>query len=196
MPPITTCRWGREHPSSPAPSPTQAGRRGKGAVFVVKGDLFRSSCQECDYRQRLKLLSPPVWTRDDRDVNKVTGSVPYQRIHQPRNFKHMMHNLASELRQRATLSESLLWEAIRNRQIEGYKFRRQVPIGGFVVDFYCAEQKLAIEVDGSSHRDREQEDRLRQQAIEALGIRFLRFSAEQVETDLQSVLMEIRSELG
>ncbi|MDL1900461.1 endonuclease domain-containing protein [Anaerolineae bacterium CFX9] len=107
-----------------------------------------------------------------------------------------MHNLASELRQRATLSESLLWEAIRNRQIEGYKFRRQVHIGGFVVDFYCAEQKLAIEVDGSSHRDREQEDRLRQQAIEALGIRFLRFSAEQVETDLQSVLMEIRSELG
>ena len=102
-----------------------------------------------------------------------------------------MHNLASELHQRSTKSEEILWQMVRNRQLEGRKFRRQVPIGSFVLDFFCAEEKLAIEIDGAIHEQQQAGDKLRQEAIESLGIRFLRFSSEAVENNLSEVLKTI-----
>ena len=62
-----------------------------------------------------------------------------------------MRQRAKELRRALTVSEQRLWNWLRNRSFSGYKFRRQVPAGGYVLDFYCAELKLVIEVDGAHH---------------------------------------------
>jgi very-short-patch-repair endonuclease len=85
-----------------------------------------------------------------------------------------MTPIARDLRQRQTQSEAILWEVLRDRQILGYKFRRQRPVGRFVVDFFCAEAKLALEIDGLIHNYQQAADIERQQIIEALGMRFVR----------------------
>lgn len=110
----------------------------------------------------------------------------------PPEFKSKMHGAARELRQRATAAETVLWRAIRNRRLDGRKFRRQVPIGAFVLDFYCAAERLAVEVDGSIHEHQREADRLRQEVIESLGIRVLRIKNEEVETDISAALETIR----
>ena len=105
----------------------------------------------------------------------------------------MMHDLAVELRKEHTLSEDILWQALRRKQLEGRKFRRQNPIGAFVVDFYCPEENLVVEVDGAIHETQREADALRQEIIESLGIRFVRISAEEVESNLAGVLKKICS---
>ncbi len=69
--------------------------------------------------------------------------------------------LARKLRNNSTLSEVLLWKRIRNKQLFGYDFDRQKPIGNYIVDLYCAELMLAIEIDGDSHDHKSEEDLLR-----------------------------------
>jgi very-short-patch-repair endonuclease len=86
--------------------------------------------------------------------------------------------------------ERLLWSKLRDRQLSGYRFRRQYGIDRYVVDFYCPALKLAVEIDGDSHfRDNAPEyDKQRQQYIEALGIRFLRFTNEDVRMRFDQVI--------
>ncbi len=110
----------------------------------------------------------------------------------PPDLKRKMYGLARELRQRATFAEGLLWQAIRSRRLDGRKFRRQVPIGVFVVDFYCASERLVVEVDGPIHECQQEADQLRQELIEALGIRFVRLQNHEVEDNLPSALEKIR----
>jgi very-short-patch-repair endonuclease len=88
-----------------------------------------------------------------------------------------------------TLGEVLLWQKIRGRQL-GYQFHRQIPIGEYIVDFYCHELFLAIEVDGSSHEHPEVavSDLDRQDELESLGIRFLRFEEIEVRNSVDSVV--------
>lgn len=102
---------------------------------------------------------------------------------------------ARELRGRETPSEQLLWDALRNRRFDGLKFRRQQAIGPFVVDFYCAELRLVIEVDGSIHDAHEQRtnDASRQQAIESADIRFIRVRVDLLVNDLPAALASIRA---
>ncbi len=111
----------------------------------------------------------------------------------PPELKTKMHDLAVELRNEHTISEDRLWQALRRKQLAGRKFRRQNPIGAFVVDFYCPEENLAVEVDGGIHESQREADALRQEIIESLGIRFVRVTAEEVETNLPNVLNKIRS---
>ncbi len=82
---------------------------------------------------------------------------------------------------------------MRNRKFWSVNFRRQVPLGSFILDFYCAELALAIEIDGPIHRGQLDADRLRQRAIEELGVRFVRVSAQEVEENLALVLGTIRA---
>ena len=89
-----------------------------------------------------------------------------------------------------------LWGAIRKKQLEGRKFRRQVAIGALVLDFYCASERLVIEVDGPNHDEQQEADRIRQQLLESLGIRFVRLSNHQVEHRLEDALDEIRAEFN
>ncbi|MCY4072039.1 MAG: endonuclease domain-containing protein [Chloroflexi bacterium] len=74
----------------------------------------------------------------------------------------------------------------------GVRFRRQVPLGVFVVDFYCASERLVVEVDGLIHERQQEADQIRQELIEALGIRFVRLHNHEVEDNLPSALEKIR----
>ena len=102
-----------------------------------------------------------------------------------------------ELRQTATDAERLLWGLIRDRQLCGARFRRQHPVGPFILDFYCHEAKLAIELDGGVHTDPEQahRDAERAKALEVEGIRVLRFWNHEVFTDIEGVLAAIEKAL-
>src|SRR5258708_24300370 len=102
-----------------------------------------------------------------------------------------MQEIARQLRKTPTPSETILWTAIRGKQLDGRKFRRQVSIGAFVVDFYCWREKLVIEVDGGIHELQRGADAERQALIESLGLQFIRFSADEVDHDLPSLLRHI-----
>ncbi len=99
--------------------------------------------------------------------------------------------LARQLRKNSTLPEVLLWQNIKQRAY-GVQFHRQVPMLNYIVDFYCHEIGLAIEIDGSSHDHRFIYDAKRQGELEAYGIRFLRFSNEDVKKNMFSVLLVIK----
>jgi very-short-patch-repair endonuclease len=85
-----------------------------------------------------------------------------------------------KLRQNSTRSEDLVWRFLRNRQMFGYKFRRQYSIDKYVLDFFCPEIKFAVELDGATHHDPEQKvyDNKRQKYLEAYGIKFIRIPDE------------------
>jgi very-short-patch-repair endonuclease len=95
-----------------------------------------------------------------------------------------------QLRHTMPEAEIILWSQLKNNQISGIKFRRQYSIGRYVVDFYCARKKLAIEIDGASHYmlNSPEHDEERQQWIEQFGIRFLRFTNDDVRKNLNGVL--------
>ncbi|MBS1516177.1 MAG: endonuclease domain-containing protein [Bacteroidetes bacterium] len=96
-----------------------------------------------------------------------------------------------KLRKESTLSEILLWDKLKNKQLFGYKFLRQKPIDNFIVDFFCKELMLAIEIDGSSHNEKVEQDLERQMKIENLGIKFLRFQDKDVRFKMNDVLITI-----
>ncbi|MCK4834173.1 MAG: endonuclease domain-containing protein [Gammaproteobacteria bacterium] len=95
---------------------------------------------------------------------------------------------ARELRKNQTDAENLLWLHIRNRQLNGCKFRRQFPIGSYIVDFACISLKLIIEVDGSQHMSNIDYDNTRTQTLENHGFQVIRFWNNAVLTETDSVL--------
>ena len=98
------------------------------------------------------------------------------------------------LRHNMTLAEILLWENLRNMyQIAGFNFVRQYSVENFVIDFYCRKLKLAIEVDGKSHDSEEAfaKDKQRQSIIENYGINFIRFTNDEILTNMTSVLEKL-----
>ncbi len=103
--------------------------------------------------------------------------------------------LARSMRKDSTEAEELLWDRLRAKRL-GWKFRRQHPIARFVVDFYCVERGLAIEVDGAVHDSQETEDHARQEYLEERGVRFLRFTNDTVLQDTDRVLSDIASTLA
>jgi very-short-patch-repair endonuclease len=98
---------------------------------------------------------------------------------------------ARSLRQAETPPEQLLWTALRNAQVGGLKFRRQHPIGPYVVDFYCHAIGLVVEVDGMSHDDKAVQDADRTRYLEQQRFRVLRVTNEDVMRDLDAVTREI-----
>lgn len=105
---------------------------------------------------------------------------------------------ARELRQPLTPQEQKLWQRLRGKQLYGLKFRRQHPIDRFILDFYCAAHKLAIEIDGHHHADPEQQryDQARTQWLQQQGLRVIRFTNQEVDTNIEGVLAEIRRVCG
>ena len=89
----------------------------------------------------------------------------------------------------------MLWLVLRNRQLGGFKFRRQTPIGSYIVDFVCVEQRLVIEIDGSQHDERRGYDLRRTEALEAEGYRVVRFWNDEVLNSLEGVSEAILLEL-
>ena len=104
---------------------------------------------------------------------------------------------ARELRREMTPAEKVLWQALRGNALDGAYFRRQHAIGTFILDFYCAGSKLAVEVDGGSHLGRAAYDAARTRWLESEhGIRVMRFTNDDVLRGLDAVVETIREALG
>ncbi len=89
-----------------------------------------------------------------------------------------------------------LWSRLRLRQLDNQKFRRQVPLGPYVVDFACLQARLAIEIDGPTHDVRDAQDAARTASVENRGFRVLRFTADEVVDEIDGVVEGIRSALA
>ncbi len=116
---------------------------------------------------------------DDSGTGRVRGSTPQL-------------DAAARLHRRSiTPAERALWQALRGHQLHGLGFRRQHPLGPFIVDFYCPQLKLVIELDGDVHADQADYDAARTEQLAAYGYRVIRFRNEAVLGDLSSVLKRI-----
>ena len=114
-------------------------------------------------------------------MGKVIGSIP--------------KNIARNLRKNSTEAEKILWQKLRNKQLEGFKFRRQQIVGRYVVDFVNFERKLVIELDGSQHALEEERDGKRDHWLQAQGFEVLRYWNNEVFENLEGVLEGIRQRL-
>jgi very-short-patch-repair endonuclease len=105
---------------------------------------------------------------------------------------------ARELRKNQTPAEEALWQLLRNRRLLRLKFRRQVPIGPYIADFYCHRYRLVVELDGAVHEERRQaiHDEERALYLRALGLTILRFPNERVFQEPENVLGEIHGTVG
>lgn len=103
--------------------------------------------------------------------------------------------LARRLRAGSTGPEEALWQQLRGARLDGWKFRRQMPVAGGIVDFCCYEARLTIEVDGSHHAAQAEGDAERRRRIEADGFVELRFTNDEVRERLPWVIEEIRRAL-
>jgi very-short-patch-repair endonuclease len=108
-----------------------------------------------------------------------------------------MRERARQLRRNSTFPERVLWSLLRDRRLADVKFRRQHPIGPYLVDFYCPSSRLVVELDGKSHDDRGAQDQERQQYLEAVvGLRVLRVTHDDVMHDQESVVFGLLKALG
>lgn len=99
-----------------------------------------------------------------------------------------------ELRNKSTPSENLFWNELRNSKL-GVKFKRQHSIGGYILDFYCAEKKLIVELDGEIHNKREvkEYDQVRDKFFKELGYKIIRFLNVEIESNIQLTLKKLQS---
>ncbi len=106
--------------------------------------------------------------------------------------------LARQLRNDSTKSEIILWKHLKGKQMKGYDFHRQKPIDNYIVDFFCYELMLAIELDGYSHILEEviEKDEMKEKSLNKFGINVLRFQDEEVFHDIENVIREIEGYIG
>ena len=119
----------------------------------------------------------------------------FARLRVSPEVRRKMLEIARGFRKEPTKSEAILWQALRGKKLDGIKFRRQQPVGYFIVDFYNSVHRLVVEVDGSVHDTQVELDLARQDILEQLGFNILRVKAEEVEKNLPSVLEKIRSKI-
>jgi very-short-patch-repair endonuclease len=103
--------------------------------------------------------------------------------------------IAREMRSKPTVAENLLWQRLRRHKLSGYKFRRQHNIERFIVDFYCAQAHLVIEVDGPIHQYQKYEDLIRQEYLESQNLKVQRFTNDDILNNPDKVLKQILSYL-
>ena len=125
------------------------------------------------------------WNMNDHKTNLTYGA------------SALIFARANKLKRCMTEAEKLLWKELRNRKLDGYKFRRQHPIGQFIADFYCHEAKLVIEVDGVIHDEIEvkERDQERTHMIENLGLTVIRFKNIEIKNNLKEALEKIKMNL-
>jgi len=167
------------HPHPPTPSPI----KGEGENLNDPSLLFPSPLVREGLGERGITANHP----------QAKGEPEYWNV--PETLKIRMKEIARQLRKEATASEAILWQALRGRKLEGRKFRRQQPIGTFIVDFFCASERLIVEVDGGIHESQQDLDKERQSLLESLGLRFVRIKSTLVENDLASALEIISNAL-
>jgi len=104
-------------------------------------------------------------------------------------------NIARMLRKRSTSAENLLWQQLRGRQLEGHKFRRQQPVGPYILDFVNFEKRIVIELDGGQHAIKKDSDKKRDQWLKVEGFKVLRFWNNDIFENLEGSLEVIRKRL-
>ena len=104
----------------------------------------------------------------------------------------MANGRAKQLRQQSTEAVTRLWSRLRRKQLDGLRFRRQAPIGPYIVDFFCPDTKLVIEIDGGQHADQQDYDGRRTHWLEERGYRVLRFWNNDVLANTDGVFTEIQ----
>jgi very-short-patch-repair endonuclease len=119
----------------------------------------------------------------------------FPRVKIPPELKRKMVEIAREFRKEPTEGERILLGALRGKQLDGIKFRRQQPIGYFVVDFYNSAFRLVVEVDGPIHHQQVEADKARQEILEVLGLTVLRIKTEIPEKNLPLALTMIRTKI-
>jgi len=107
-------------------------------------------------------------------------------------YNPRLKQIARKLRNDMTLSEILLWQHIKGKQLLGYDFHRQKPIDEYVVDFYCPRLKLVLEIDGDSHEGKEEADKMRQEKLESLGLTVMRFWDWDVKSNVDGIVEHLR----
>ncbi len=103
--------------------------------------------------------------------------------------------IAHEKRHEPTAAEKALWQRLRMHRLYGLSFRRQFCLGQFIVDFYCSKAKLVIEVDGEIHQYQVEEDKVRQEYLESLGLKVLRFQNNSIFSAIEEVMEKIELSL-
>jgi len=177
----------KKHLTSPAP------KAGTASAPVIIPQSGTAKSAEGEKSKTYTGIQPPLFSEERGPGGEVYTSpgevikpdIPYNK------------ETARELRKKETPAEKKLWAALRNRKAGNYKFRRQHPIGYYVVDFYCEEKYLIIEVDGSVHDllENKEYDKSRQDELENAGYKFLRFTNEEVMNDLTGVIQKIETYL-
>ena len=123
------------------------------------------------------------------------GQAAEKRWKAPAELWASLKPIAREMRTKPTATEDALWQHLRDRRLAGMKFRRQHAIERFVVDFYCSEARPVIEVDGQIHENTREQDSTRQDFLEQQGLRVLRFTNDEVRTNIAEVLRMIEAHL-
>ena len=127
-------------------------------------------------------------------MNKT--SLSYKQFDFDGNIRYIspeLKTLCREYRKKPTDAEAIMWECLRNRKLNGYKFLRQHPIGGFIADFYCHQKRLIVEIDGGIHKRKDVHDKdvRRQNFLEQNDYNVIRFTNNEVQQSLEDVLNRI-----
>jgi very-short-patch-repair endonuclease len=120
--------------------------------------------------------------------NTIMHKKPYKPVY--------ITEIARKLRRKSTIAEQILWQVLRNRQTLGTKFKRQVPFGRYIADFYSKENRLAIEIDGSSHENKKEYDKNREEIFNSGEIRILRFTNNEVVNNTEYVKIQIMKNIA
>ena len=135
-------------------------------------------------REEEKLPDEKKWSSEAGKIRKGNPS--------PRGESRVRGvEFARALRQRQTPQEKKVWSRLRDRRLNGFKFRRQHPIGPFVADFYCAEARLVVELDGGGHASQREYDQARTDWLEECGYQVIRFTNPDADHNLEAVLNKI-----
>lgn len=100
--------------------------------------------------------------------------------------------LAQQMRRNMTRCEKILWDRIKEKKLDGYKFRRQHPVHRYILDFYCHEKRFAIEVDGDIHKERKDYDEYRDLFLQSAGIRTVRVTNKEILDDIDMAIEKIK----
>ena len=106
--------------------------------------------------------------------------------------------LARNLRKNSTIQERRLWNLLKNRQFHNLKFKRQQPIGDYIVDFICKEAKIIIEIDGGQHNEPEniEYDKTRTEYLNTLGYKVIRFWNNEIYENIEGVILRLKEEIN
>ena len=108
------------------------------------------------------------------------------------NYNKNLKEHARKLRSNSTLAEVILWdEVLKQKQLKGYAFLRQRPIGNYIVDFFCKELKMIIELDGTIHRFQKSKDKKREENLQAMGYNIIRFHNEEILKNIHNVKISL-----